>query len=66
MATCRGARALGWPGRVGELEPGCLADMVALPYDGPLAEAAAAVVHHPGPVSASMIDGEWAVAPSRI
>jgi len=31
---------------------------------GEAREAAAAVVHHRGPVSASMINGEWALPPA--
>jgi len=61
MATRNGARALGWQGRVGELSPGSLADLIAIPFDGPAGESAAAIVHHPGPVTVSMIDGQWAV-----
>jgi cytosine/adenosine deaminase-related metal-dependent hydrolase len=61
MATCNGARALGWQGRVGELSPGSLADLIAIPFTGPVGESAAAIVHHAGPVTVSMIDGQWAV-----
>jgi cytosine/adenosine deaminase-related metal-dependent hydrolase len=61
MATRHGARALGWQGRVGEISPGCLADLIAIPFAGPAGEADAAVLAHPGRVAASMIDGQWAV-----
>jgi cytosine/adenosine deaminase-related metal-dependent hydrolase len=65
MATRQGARALGWQGRVGELTAGHLADLIALPHTGEISDAAAAIVHHPGNVTASMIDGEWAVKPEN-
>ena len=59
MATRNGARALGWLGRAGELSPGSWADLIAIPFTGPAAECAAAMVHHPGDVPVSMIDGQW-------
>jgi len=60
MATRNGARALGWQGRAGELSPGSRADLVAIPFAGRASESAAAIVHHPGDVPISMIDGHWA------
>jgi cytosine/adenosine deaminase-related metal-dependent hydrolase len=60
MATRNGARALGWQGRAGELSPGSRADLVAIPFAGRAADCAAALVHHPGDVPVSMIDGQWA------
>jgi cytosine/adenosine deaminase-related metal-dependent hydrolase len=59
MATRNGARALGWEGRAGEISPGSRADLVAIPFAGRAAECAAAIVHHPGDVPVSMIDGRW-------
>jgi len=64
MATTCGARALGLEGRIGGLSAGACADVIAIPFHGPLAEAVPAVVHHRGNISASVIDGEWAVKPS--
>ena len=64
MATVNGAIALGMKGKIGELAPGALADLIAIPYAGKTAEAASAVVHHRGHVAASMIDGQWAIAPA--
>jgi len=61
MATRNGARALGWQGRVGELSPGSLADIISIPFTGRISEAEAAVIAHPGNVAASMIDGQWAL-----
>jgi cytosine/adenosine deaminase-related metal-dependent hydrolase len=63
MATVNGARALGKAGEIGVIAPGALADMVALPFSGKLEEAVDGIVHHTGMVSASMIDGEWALPP---
>ena len=62
MATINGARALGQAGQLGELSEGALADLIAIPMD-PAYEIHGAVVHHRGPVAASMIDGAWAVPP---
>jgi cytosine/adenosine deaminase-related metal-dependent hydrolase len=59
MATRNGARALGWRGRAGELSPGSWADLISIPFAGPVAESAAAIIHHPGDVKVSMIDGQW-------
>ncbi len=63
MVTVNGARALGFAGRLGELAPGSLADLIAIPVRAGTAEACDAVVHHAGAVRASMIDGTWAIAP---
>lgn len=64
MATVNGARALGMEGQLGELGEGAGADLVALPFAGKTADAYEGVLHHEGAVSASMIDGQWAIAPS--
>jgi len=64
MATLNGARALGLAGQAGELSAGAFADMIALPYAGKNAGAWEALVNFRGNVAASMIDGQWAVAPS--
>ena len=63
LATLHGAQALGLRGKAGELSPGARADLIALSFSGRRAEAAEAVLHHPGEVAASMIGGEWALAP---
>lgn len=62
MATRNGARALGMSGQVGELSRGAFADLITLPFAGELAATTEAVVHHSGPVTASMIAGRWALA----
>jgi len=63
MATLNGARALGMGGRIGELSPGAAADLIVLPLAGKTADSYEAVLHHAGDVAASMIDGQWALAP---
>jgi cytosine/adenosine deaminase-related metal-dependent hydrolase len=63
MATVNGARALGLAGKIGELSGGAFADLIALPFSGNISDAAEAVVHFPGRVRASMIAGNWAIAP---
>jgi cytosine/adenosine deaminase-related metal-dependent hydrolase len=63
MATANGAKALGRAGQIGELTPGACADLIAIPFTGESRDATAAVVHHPGHVAASMIDGRWVVTP---
>ncbi|MCE5334770.1 MAG: amidohydrolase [Desulfobacteraceae bacterium] len=35
MATCGGAKALGWDGRIGRLEPGMLADVIVVDFAKP-------------------------------
>jgi cytosine/adenosine deaminase-related metal-dependent hydrolase len=64
MATTNGSTALGNKGTVGELAAGTLADIISIPYAGPKNESSAAVLHHRGPVSASMVNGEWLTAPA--
>jgi len=63
MATLNGARALGLGGQIGELAPGCLADLISLPFAGKAADVYEGVLHHTGDVAGSMIDGQWAVEP---
>jgi len=63
LATLNGARALGLQGRIGELSANAFADLIALPFAGRPAEAYDTILHHSGDVSASMIDGLWAIAP---
>lgn len=61
MATVNGARALGLKGKIGELSPGAYADVIALPFSGKTANVYDAIVHHAGGVSASLIEGRWAI-----
>jgi len=64
MATMNGARALGLARTVGELSRRSHADIIALPYDGKMADIYDGIVHHVGEVSASIIEGEWAKKPA--
>jgi cytosine/adenosine deaminase-related metal-dependent hydrolase len=64
MATINGARALGLRGKIGDLQRHAFADLIALPFNGKLAAAVGAVLAHQGNVAASMIAGEWAIAPA--
>jgi cytosine/adenosine deaminase-related metal-dependent hydrolase len=63
MATVNGAKALGQAGQIGELSENAFADLIAMPFAGKNADIYDAVVHHASTVSASMIDGQWAIAP---
>jgi len=59
MATTHGAEGLGRKGEIGELSPNAFADLIAIPFSGKIADVHEAAIHHPGKVSASMIDGRW-------
>jgi len=63
MATVNGAKALGRAGQIGELSENALADVIAIPFAGKNADIYDAVVHHASTISASMIDGQWIIAP---
>ncbi len=63
MATLNGARALGLRGQVGEISAGTFADVIAVPFAGKLPAVYEAVLNHRGDVAASLMDGQWAVAP---
>ena len=63
MATVNGARALGMDGQIGELSENAFADLIAIPFAGKNADIYDAVLHHASTVSASLIDGQWAIAP---
>jgi cytosine/adenosine deaminase-related metal-dependent hydrolase len=63
MATVHGAKALGMAGQIGELSVNAFADLIAIPFAGKKADIFDAVLHHASTVSASMIDGQWAIAP---
>ena len=64
MATLNAARALGLAGQAGELIEGAFADLIAIPFSGRTAGVWDAVVQHRGDVAASLIDGQWAIAPA--
>jgi cytosine/adenosine deaminase-related metal-dependent hydrolase len=63
MATVNGARALGLAGKIGELSPNACADLIAIPFAGKISRALAAVLEHSGNVTASLIEGRWAIPP---
>jgi aminodeoxyfutalosine deaminase len=63
MATVNGARALGLAGKAGELSKASFADLIALPFAGKISRAHEAVLEHSGNVTASLIDGRWAIPP---
>jgi aminodeoxyfutalosine deaminase len=63
MATVNGARALGLAGKIGELSKNAGADLIAVPFAGKIAGVYEALLQHSGSVSASMIDGQWAIPP---
>jgi aminodeoxyfutalosine deaminase len=64
MATLNGARALGMQGQIGEIAPGAIADLIALPAPAARTNIYEAVLHHQGPVAASMINGRWTMPPA--
>jgi cytosine/adenosine deaminase-related metal-dependent hydrolase len=63
MATVNGARALAVPGGLGQLSAGAPADLIALPWAGKHRLMAEDLVQHRGAITASLIDGKWAVPP---
>jgi len=65
MATLNGARALALAGKTGEISSYACADIIAVPFTGKMPELYEAVLNFHGPVSASMIAGQWAIAPGQ-
>jgi aminodeoxyfutalosine deaminase len=65
MVTVNAARALGLSGKVGQLSEKAFGDLIAVPFTGKPATIYEALVQFPGHVSASMIDGRWAIAPGQ-
>jgi 5-methylthioadenosine/S-adenosylhomocysteine deaminase len=63
MATINGARALGLAGQAGELSENASADLIAVPSGKNSGDIYETVLAHAGNVSASMIDGRWAIPP---
>lgn len=66
MATVNGARALGLAGETGEISKNGLADLIAIPFTGKTKSVYEAAVNYEGDISASLIDGEWVIAPSLV
>jgi cytosine/adenosine deaminase-related metal-dependent hydrolase len=56
--TLAPARALGKTGELGCITPGALADLIAIPCAGPLAQATAECVAYTGLISWMMVDGK--------
>ena len=56
MATLNGARALSL--NAGKIEPGALADLIAIPHDATMRDIHAAVIANREPVAWMMIDGQ--------
>jgi cytosine/adenosine deaminase-related metal-dependent hydrolase len=65
MATVNPAKALKREGELGVLRKGACADLIAIPFSGAAEAVHDAVLHHSGPVLASMINGQWAVQPPQ-
>ncbi|MBX3748177.1 MAG: amidohydrolase family protein [Verrucomicrobiae bacterium] len=63
MVTVTPAQAIGRASVLGTLQPGTVADLVAFPCAANATDAEAALIHSSEPVLASMIDGEWIIAP---
>ena len=63
MATINAAHALGLRAQVGALATNTPANLIALPFSGRTRSSYEAVVQHTGNISASIMDGEWAVSP---
>jgi cytosine/adenosine deaminase-related metal-dependent hydrolase len=60
--TVNPARALGMAGQVGELAVDAFADLMTLPFDGPIEFAMKAIVNHAGPAQRVMLYGKWEVS----
>ena len=63
MATINGARALGLAGKIGEISADASADLIAIPFSGKPTRLNEAVLAHVGNVTASLIEGRWAIPP---
>ncbi len=63
MATVNGARALGLAGKIGELAKNASADLITIPFAGKISRVHEKVWEHNGNVTASMIEGRWAIPP---
>ena len=58
MVTVNPARALRRKGQLGQITPGALADLIALPASGSLEIVHEEIVEHTAPISWTMIDGQ--------
>jgi len=57
MATVNGALALGRAGELGEINPGAVADLIAIPHGSESADLYRGIIDHQDPVTFSMIGG---------
>jgi cytosine/adenosine deaminase-related metal-dependent hydrolase len=64
MVSRNPACALGSKGKIGELSKSAYADIIGVPFTGKPSEIHEAILHHEGPVSMSMIKGQWAIVPA--
>ena len=64
MSTVNAACALGHGATLGQLAPRALADVIALRVAATPRTVWQNILEHKGPVAASMIGGNWAIAPS--
>ena len=62
MATVNGAKAFGLAGKIGELSSGAFADVIAIPFGGKIKDLPETFLQTKQ-VSASLIEGRWAVPP---
>ncbi|MBT5846277.1 MAG: amidohydrolase family protein [Verrucomicrobiales bacterium] len=60
--TVNPARAMGMAGQVGELTVDAFADLMTLPFAGPIEFAMEAIVNHTGPAQRVMLYGKWEVS----
>lgn len=57
MATVNPARAIGMAGRLGEIRPGALADLIALPFSGSMKSVYETILDYRNPVRWMMVNG---------
>lgn len=65
MATLNPAKAIGRQGQLGEIAVNAAADLIAIPYSGPVANALQAVLSHSGPVHWMMVGGNRKKLPEK-
>jgi aminodeoxyfutalosine deaminase len=57
MVTRRPARAIGMAGQLGEIAPGALADLIMVPYSGPVDRVFDALIDYSSPIKWMMVGG---------
>jgi hypothetical protein len=58
-STANPAKALGLRSVIGGLQTYSLADLLVIPHDGSTWSAEEALIHHAGPVGATLVAGRW-------